>query len=434
MRLAIGLVVLILIGTATSLYAAKCKVDGKWYSYDTPECRSNAEDRSTAPGVSNPTAPLIQNQASTESPSASPAIPFDWPRTWAEVSNLARNHCAARQSKSFPGEYCMIQEEVGFWAMRGQFGLPTGVLAEVRSMCTELSGSFSQRLQCIRSAAMGYPKFAGRFSMPAKFENQARAKCRETYRSYSTRASCMKREERKFKMEYGTKSIPTSNRPRTTSFSTSSSSRSGVPAFASYSPPAPLEFAINPALNSSAAAQPPSSLRLEPGHIGVRSYFLGIDARSFPSSEAFHDAIENQTETLVLTVEKPYIQNNAYLRIINPTRVSPVEGVQVLKEKGGRVELNLHVKGGRRYLVEFLVNPKSGSKYLVTTESGFQEIIDDPGHLGSLRVIVKAAGTGWTQIGVGPLGWNELNLTGVVVTSSVATMEDSVVNSEDDQL
>lgn len=431
MKWVIGLTVLVFTSSVAPLHAAKCKVNGKWYSYDAPECRTNTGISPEVPEPLETGEQSGQIQANFEPlPEAMP-VAIEWPRNWSEASVHASNYCVSKQSANFPAEYCMIQEEVGFWAMHGKFGLPSEVLVEVRSRCTEHQESFSQRSQCIRSEAMDYPKFAGNFRMPDEFESQAREKCGETYKSYSARASCMKREERNFKEKYGTASAQAEYTPSAQISGTAIRKRIGVSAHGSFSSPIPPEFTVNPALNTAVVDQPRSSLQPEPGYIGIRSHLLGIDARAFTSSADFLDAIENQTETIILTIEKPYIQDVAYLTVVGSNRVSPVEGVHALDGEKARVDLDIHLEAGKRYLVEFLVNPKPGNKYLVTTESGAQEMADEPGFLGSLRVIVKAAGNGWTKIGVGPQGQGDFSLTGVVVTSSDLSLSDSTVISEE---
>ena len=190
------------------LHAARCKVDGEWYSYNSPECNPNK-----AVDPDNETDPIdpVKGQASNRqsaneapviSPITGPALMTSYLRPWPDVAYLAEQHCKERKSP-FSGLDCLLKEENGYWAMHGNFAMPERIAADSKVICATMTRSFHNQVLCMHNESVGYEKFTADSEMPDAMASTARNECQEKFRSWSQRGSCVSSANHRFKYPNG---------------------------------------------------------------------------------------------------------------------------------------------------------------------------------------------------------------------------------------
>ena len=179
----------------SNTYAARCKVNGEWYSYDSPKCNPHKSDGAEE---SDP----IQ-QDSEPPPQEKPATPsyryqgvVGLLRPWDVVSLQAKKRCKDKQYSMnvyFVAGSCLMAEEIGYWAMHGNFDMPEKIAPKAKALCIAKTESFASQSRCMQNESKGYASFVNDFEMPIQSLKKARAKCSEQYESYSIKGSCMRR-------------------------------------------------------------------------------------------------------------------------------------------------------------------------------------------------------------------------------------------------
>ena len=181
-----------------NIYAAKCRVDGKWYPYGSRECNLHKWNLSgvALPPPDNQTLPTEQDDI----------VVHRYKLPWDDVTEEAAERCRAQKLLPIPELNCRMQEELGYWAMHGNFELPKDIAILAKEMCIAKSANFSHQASCMQNESIGYAIFMGNFLMPTEQVEEARADCLQRYKSYSIMSSCMRTAEKNYRMTHKSRS------------------------------------------------------------------------------------------------------------------------------------------------------------------------------------------------------------------------------------
>jgi hypothetical protein len=381
------------------IYAARCKVNGEWYAYDSPECNpQQIDDSEESAWVPIDPEPTSQDKPSTPA-YAQPKIIPAYQRPWPEVSYEVEERCKNAKPPPLAVFKCRSREEAGYWAMKSNFGLPEDVALEAKAICIAKTETFHSQSSCMEYESLGYRLFTLDYAMPANYLNVAKTKCLQQHRSYSDRGNCMMGEESDFDKKYGHQFY----KPRRTGRGTTTPKKPYVATVASTGkgPPrvsALARFSTSPAQRPSAEIGTNRSVPPYPMQIRERALHLGIDSSDFSTSSAFEAEMEEKTVHFVLTSKEPMIENKGFIELISPETMDPKRGALISPKTNGQVILHLSVEGGRIYLIDFVINSWEKGSYKLTAESGEQVYEDINGNYNHVIAQLAAVSLGWTQV------------------------------------
>lgn len=126
---------------SSNLYAAQCKVDGKWYDYGSTQCSQNRTQPSQAHE------PKVINENSGPEPNY--GMPPDIEEAaWPVCQDYNRTH---EQQVS-----CMKRESRGYAAWNGYFDLPKDRLETAKKGCEKQFDLWWERASCMRIKTKKY--------------------------------------------------------------------------------------------------------------------------------------------------------------------------------------------------------------------------------------------------------------------------------------
>lgn len=334
------------------LYAARCKVDGKWYSYDSPECspiRTQAAESSKGPTDLKPEE-LARTINSAQEPSASSTISpnFDAPymHPWPEVAYLAEKYCKERE-KYMRFRECKVKEESSYWAMRGNFEMPEQVATESKELCTSKTSSFLDQAMCMQNESMGYDKFTSKSELPDQMAKEAREKCQDQFVSWSQRGSCLLSAVARFK------NPNRNNRDRRTMAAAGALLASAPPGYSDISEV--VTFRVRPEERPKRkvfGGPPPRPVPLD---MRQRAARMAQDAADPIVLSQAIEVLESEARFTLLSPAQTEINGIGSLSFHWPASVSALHGVRLTEEDDSVVVLMLEVEVGRVYLIDFMV-------------------------------------------------------------------------------
>lgn len=377
------------------LQAARCKVDGKWYNYDSPQCsphktvdlssqttpedpvRDEASDRQTA------------NEAPVISPITTPALVSSYLRPWSEVSYLAEQHC--KDNKSPPsGLDCLLREENGYWAMHGNFAMPEQIAMESKAICVAMTSSFRNQNLCMHNESMGYEKFAADSEMPDDMASDARRECQERFSSWSQRGSCMSSANSRFKYPNGRNRGRAAMLTSAVGFYTEPPSgyakESEVVTFR-VRPPNDRNVQTVRTVGEPPPVPKPITIRQRAARLAQGSADPAVLAIAIRK-------LETEADFNVLSAAVPQVEGIASLNFSWPGTVSALLGVWFTEQDDSSLKLVLDVEAGRVYLVDFVVRAFDPGSYVLTSGSNTHVFEDLGGAIQNVttRLIVEETG------------------------------------------
>jgi hypothetical protein len=343
---------------ASDLQAARCKVDGKWYEYDSPQCKPReAIEMGGDPPAVNPPPDAI--------PERQPALPVLPPLPdvasaaaelppWPEVVHLAEQTCRGRE---YPprGPDCMVAEESAYWAMHGTFAMPELQAAQSKALCAARTTSFWSQATCMENESRGYKSFTADSEMPDDKAAEARAECAAKFGSWSQRGACMSTASFRHENPRGR-----GQRPMDVSGFVFDSA---MPGFARESEV--VTFRIQPLEMREARGVAEMLPPPEPLTLRQRAARLAPDSANPDVLDAAVEALESGADYVELSAKVPQVEHVADLSFSRPHSVSTSNGVLFLDEEGGSVGLTLTVEAGRIYLVDFVVGAMEPGSYVL---------------------------------------------------------------------
>jgi hypothetical protein len=387
--LAATMVVLLLFPAA--MYAAKCKVDGEWYAYDSPQCKRQKVDDSEEPES------ILRDKPRTPAYEIIPA----YQRPWQAVLYEVEERCKDLHPPPLATFKCRSREEAGYWTMKSNFGLPEDVAFEAKAICAGKSEKFHSQSSCMERESLGYQIFTLDYAMPAHYLSVAKAKCLQQHQSYSDRGNCMMGEEDAFNKNYGHqfykprrigRGTTTPKKPYVLGRRASKTGRS--PPWAS----TVASFSTNPAQRPTMEIATNRSVLPYQMPIRDRALHLGIDSSDYPTFDAFQAEMEEKTVHFVLSPKESMLENKGFLEFVSPETVDPKRGALIRTKTDGQVVLHLSVEGGRVYLIDFVVNSWEMGSYRLTAESGEHVLGDPKGEYQHVMARISAESLGWTQV------------------------------------
>ena len=421
MKFTILIVAYIFLFSADS-HAARCKIDGVWYSYDSPECSPERPEQpkplktiepEEAPTAALPSGPV--NQV-IDGPM------FDHLHPWDQVVYQVENRCKQKQAVHSVRSTCALQEEMSYWAMHGNFEMPETFAYQAKVLCTGKTKSFSSQSGCMQAESYGYRIFTGEFEMPPDVVKKARAQCLQEHQSLQLIGRCMNMKQRKYQKELDIAAGKSfrSDRPRSRVLPQAvfDGRNYKEPGYATESEIS--TFIVDP------AAQPPvqSATRdltpPEPLHISQRAYHLGIRSADFPTMEAFQAHMDRSTDYFVLTMSEPVGEGGNYLSLVDSRHFNPNLHAGFGMDRSGWAWLHLVVEEGRSYLIDFVVESYGAGSYRLKVESNEFNLEDLGGSYDHVTALLKASSSGEARVGLTQDVGSGFNLYAVAVTSAAS--------------
>jgi hypothetical protein len=387
-------------------FAAKCKVGGQWFSYDSPECnpdRIQHEGKSEQPG--DDSEPLLPDHPSTPVYSLPVNLPA-YKRPWRQISYEVEQRCGKYKSRALEPSRCRLQEESSYWAMKSNFGLPESIALEVKAYCAEKFPSFYRQSRCTEQEATGYFVLTLDYAMPANYRGEAKAKCLKEHSTYAERGRCMTSEETAFAEKYGHQFYEPRKvgrrwtNPRQPLVSTRASFSSGptwteiVGQFeANPEHLAPAQLALN-------RSDPPFRLPLTTAGIqlGVIPSDTPLNGIPVDQGDLLRKTMAESTDRFSLSLQEPNVENRGFLELVAPSTVDPRRGAFFTTGSAGQVVLHLYIEQGRTYFVDFRVNSWEEARFRVTAESSDQVYEYAQDNCCHVLAKVKAKSLGWTRL------------------------------------
>ncbi len=392
------------------LFAARCKIDGEWYPYDSPQCNPGDPEtsESTIPAQQEP---ILSPPPDPTTPSYIEQREFlDYMRPWNQVAYKVENLCSGKQVYGFKNS-CRVNEEIGYWAMHGNFNMPEDIAHNAKVLCAGKTDSFYSQSMCMQSESRGFRIFYLKPEIPPDDLNEARTKCLLQHESYQVRGSCMASAEGKYKRKSssvpekrGTKAVYAVGRRQ---LPLGYSNKSDIANFT-------IDPSSQPVHKIIGGDEPPP----EPLHVSQRAYHLDILSADFPTMEAFQTHMEQSTEYSILTISEPLVKDRAYLSFSVVNFMDPKRGARFVTESKGVAVLHLLVEAGYTYLVDFVVTSWGTSSYRVAAESNEHVIEDLGGSYNHVIALLKATGPGWTRVSLRQDYGTGYQLHAVAVTST----------------
>lgn len=135
------LIVMLAFLFSADCFAAKCKVDGVWYDYDSPQCSPDRKER---------------NHSKPTTAAPSPSVVGKGEETWADVKPKALKICEKKHDSYSLQAACMRNEERGYNQFQGSFGMPPKAEITAKMACYKKHDVYSLRAACMRNEQRGY--------------------------------------------------------------------------------------------------------------------------------------------------------------------------------------------------------------------------------------------------------------------------------------
>lgn len=359
-------------------HAARCKVDGTWYDYDSKQCNPDkpAEAVSqTGPGDmvrSETSSAQISHDAPSIQALQGTAAAKPYLRPWSEMAELATQHCQDRKSPPM-GLDCLLKEESGYWEMHGNFSMPERYAEESKSICMARTSSFGSQATCMHNESWGYQSFAAELAMPDDLASAARDECMKKFSSWSQRGSCMSSANKNFKYPNGR------NRGGRVEPASSSGYIEPPPGYPAESevvtfrvrPPAPTKSA-----NLAVTPPIPKALTIQQRAARLAPYAAEPGVLSLATRE-----LESRGDFIELSAAVPRVEGTAAVSFSRPATVDTRYGVRFTEQDNSALGLELFVEAGRVYLVDFVVHAFYSGSYVlhgvlsgVTHEHAFEDL------------------------------------------------------------
>ena len=409
MKLSAGLALLFLLIPYTA-NAARCKVDGQWYPYDSPQCSSQKvkgeEQDVSSDEATHSQYPDLPGMEAISNEPGSYLLP------WAQVSAKATMRCKS-QPNDLMINNCRRREEIGYWAMHGNFDLPEDQLSTAKARCIAKTGSFESQSMCMQGESNGYVIFMRDFEMPDEVLNEARAKCTEQYEFFSNRGSCMTSAAEKYKTKDNSK-LENSIKKNTRVYAKAMGGKREIPA--GYTIKSEV-FVLNvdpglkPAVRYAYPPDPPPS--------PLDAVKTGYILNTLQENTATNDEPGSEVQGyFTLSTSQPFINDKANLSFVYPHHLDPVHGALIGGKDESSVTLTLSVEEGKRYLVDFVVMSGKPINYRVTVKEREHIYEDIAGTYRHILVELLADGSGRASIRLGSEYGEYFQFYSVGVTAS----------------
>ena len=392
MKFSAGLLLFFLLFPYTA-NAASCKVDGLWYPYDSPQCnpqeaKEEKQDASSDEQTQNQQPDLANLETISNEP-GSYLLP------WAQVSANATMRCKS-QPNDLMINNCRRLEEIGYWAMHGNFDLPEDQLSIAKERCMAKTGSFESQSICMQNESNGYVKFMRDFEMPDEVLNEARAKCTEQYEFFSNKGLCMISAAKKYQTKDNSV-LENSIRNYTRVYAKAEGGKREIPA--GYTLKSEV-FVLNvdpglePAMRHAYPPEPPPSPL---DAVKTRNILNTIQENTATNDESGSEVQEYFT----LSTSQPFIKDKASLSFAYPRHLTSTYGASIGEKDESSVTLVLNVEEGKRYLVDFVVMSVKPISYRVAVKEREHIYEDIAGTYRHILVELLAASSGRAALRLG---------------------------------
>ena len=372
----------LLLFLSPELHAARCQVDGEWYSYNSPEC--NPHKAVYLDNQADSTA-SVSDEAPVISPITGPALMTSYLRPWSEVAYLAEQHCKERKSP-LSGLDCLLREENGYWAMHGNFAMPEQIATDSKVICATLTRSFRNQVLCMHNESVGYEKFTADSEMPDAMASAARKECQEKFRSWSQRGSCVSSANYRFKYPNGR------NRDRATMAVSSSGYIQPPPGYTKESEV--VTFRVRPPNSRPVQIQGEPPPIPQPMTIRQRAARLVQDAADPDVLATAIEKLEAEADFNMLSAATPQLNGIGSLVLTWPATVSTLFGVRFTEQDNSSLGMSLDVEAGRIYFVDFMVRAFHPGSYVLTSGSNTHVFEDLGGAIQHVTARLIAQETG----------------------------------------
>jgi len=395
------------------LYAeARCKIDGVWYSYDSPECNPHKPvipDRQ--PEAASPASEVLAEQApvlSVEAGISADPILKDaaFLRPWAEVASTVEQFC-------LNAPYCRMMEESSYWAMRGSFAMPESVAAEAKVRCDKQTPRFSFQARCMEGESEGYFRFSAELDLPEHVAMNIRTECQEKFESWSQVAACLENGVSRFRNPHGANRTPRRHAVGASGFSIPDEGFAKLSEVATLTvqPLAPIPL------------PPPGATYPDPVPMKIdqRAARLAEDAADPVVLQEAVKLLESQATFVVLNATAPKSEGLAALSYNYSPIVTTDFGVGFSEKDGSTLGLTLAVEMGRVYLLDYAVRSHTPGSYVLKVGSN-EHIYEDMGgaieHV-TARLIPEASGK--IEVTLGHVHGRGFRFYALEITSVAAT-------------
>ena len=392
-----------------NLSAARCKVDGQWYDYNSPQCSQNRSIETNR--IESPQEPPVAPPSTQSLEIEVYGDNFEHMRPWNHVKSAVALRCAGKNAIGYQNS-CEVSEEIGYWALRGQYGMPANLSDRAKELCASRSEFFHSQHHCMQGESQGYRMVFGDWELPPDRLAESIKACLERNASFSVRASCMMHEQSRYQREMGIGKSHKRSVPRSTV-----GYRQALPGYSMNS--ALAKFDLNPTkteIRSIGGGPPPAP---GPMDIGQLTYRLGIKSTDFSTLDALQSHVDKIVRQHILTVEEPLIQNVAKLSFANASALDPGYGAQFTMGNEGSTVLRFKADSVHIYVVDFVVTPsQEGISYHIAAE-GAGHIIEDLGRsYNHLTAQVNVTHPGWVWVSLQSEHGRGYLLHRVVLTSA----------------
>lgn len=391
--------------------AANCKIGDRWYPYDSPQCSPQgareAEGQDTDSGES-----LLQQHSDLANSDTIRNKPGSYLLPWAQVSGSATARCQDLSNDLLVNN-CRRREEIGYWAMHGNFDLPEDQLSTAKARCMTKTDSFDSQSVCMQGESNGYVIFMRDFEIPIEVLNDSRAKCSEQFEFFSNRGLCMTSAAEKNKTRNNSV-LKNSMRKNSNVYASARGGKRENPAgYASKSEI--FVFNVDPGLEPAVRHAfppdpPPSPLDV------VQTGFILNASQENTATNAGSSA--GKPEYFTLSTSHPFIEDKASLSFASPHHLAPVYGALIGEKDKSNVTLTLNVEEGKRYLVDFVVMTGNPINYRVTVKEHEHIYEDIGGTYQHILVELQATGSGRTSVRLGSEYGKYFQLYSVGVTAT----------------
>lgn len=405
---------------SSDINAARCKVDGVWYSYDSPEC---SPDRPEEPEQEK----IVQHEeVAPPSPHPDPpsfatnSVMFAYMRPWDQVVYQVTSRCEEKQGIYIRNRSCQLREEIGYWAMHGNFEMPLTFSHQAKVSCTSKTDSFYSQSQCMQAESHGYRVLTGEFEMPSYVLKEAKTQCLQQHNSLTIIGQCLESAQRKYKKERDI-AAGRSFRSRSSGQVRPQSVVGRGEALPGYSSESDIAtFIVDPAAQPVVQRVGGDQTLPEPLHVSQRAFYLGIRSADFPNLDEFHAYLDRSTDYFVLTMSEPLGKGGDYLSFTNTLNFNPISGARFGRDGNGVAWLHLMVEEGHTYLVDFVVTSFGAGSYRLAVESNEHTVEDLGGSFNHVTARLKASSSGSARVSLRQDVGNGFRLYAVAVTSALS--------------
>jgi hypothetical protein len=393
--------------------AARCKVDGQWYPYDSPQCRTQA-GQTEAPAPEQPDQTDNKEEVLADPERSEPSVPSE-ELSWSAVADDVGRQCNG-QPDDLRALECLLREESGFWAMMGNFAMPEAPAAESKHLCRTRSSSFSSQAECMHGESRGYFEFSKTYDMPQPELSTARSECVEEFAAFANRAPCLERAADRYKDR--DKSIFQKDWDKRQVGPIYPRARAGTRA----PPPgysdriAIVSFTAKPLTRAQASAHDKHS-----DHLMLNEIELAQIQHGAIELDGAFDENEPLYEYREVPVVKPPASEEPFFSYHMPISVHPERKVSFGGDATSKAYLELPVTRGTRYLLVFNVSASQPITYRVSADKQDQIIEDMGGTYRHILVELLAERSGVSHISIGSEFGKYFRLFSAQVVSRQAT-------------